>query len=66
MAVCDDARPVNRSARQKKRKWTSISNSKFSNWYHAQVAALAVHVDDCPGVGSSDRIIDYIKAGSAV
>eukprot|EP00964_Phaeocystis_antarctica_P061662 scaffold36863_cov96-Phaeocystis_antarctica.AAC.1 len=26
-------------------------------------AALAVHVDDCPGVGSSDRIIDYIKAG---
>ena len=29
-------------------------------------AALAVHVDDCPGVGSSDRIIDYIKAGIMV
>jgi len=30
-------------------------------------AALAVHVDDCPrGVGSSDRIIDYIKAGIVV
>jgi hypothetical protein len=29
-------------------------------------AALAVHVDDCPGVGSSDRIINYIKAGIMV
>ena len=25
-----------------------------------------MHVDDCPGVGSSDRIIDYIKAGIMV
>ena len=29
-------------------------------------ATLAVHVDDCPGVGSSTRIIDYIKAGIMV
>ena len=24
---------------------------------------LAVHVDDCPGIASSDRLINYIKAG---
>ena len=27
---------------------------------------MAVHVDDCPGVGSSARIIDYIKSGIMV
>ena len=26
-------------------------------------ATMAVHVDDCPGIGSSSRIIDYIKSG---
>ena len=26
-------------------------------------AVLAVHVDDCPGIASSDRMINYIKAG---
>ena len=26
-------------------------------------AVLAVHVDDCPGIASSDRLINYIKAG---
>ena len=29
-------------------------------------ATMAVHVDDCPGIGSSSRIIDYIKAGIMV
>ena len=29
-------------------------------------ATMAVHVDDCPGVGSSTRIIDYIKTGIMV
>ena len=29
-------------------------------------ATMAVHVDDCPGVGSNDRIIDYIKKGIMV
>ena len=29
-------------------------------------ATMAVHVDDCPGVGSSPRIIDYIKSGIMV
>ena len=29
-------------------------------------ATMAVHVDDCPGVGSSSRIIDYIKSGIMV
>ena len=26
-------------------------------------AVLAVHVDDCPGIASSERMINYIKAG---
>jgi hypothetical protein len=26
-------------------------------------AVLAVQVDDCPGIASSDRLINYIKAG---
>ena len=29
-------------------------------------AAMCVHVDDCPGVSSSDRLTDYIKAGIMV
>ena len=29
-------------------------------------ATLAVHVDDCPGIGSSTRIIEYIKSGIMV
>ena len=28
-----------------------------------RMAVLAVHVDDCPGIASSDRLINYIKAG---
>ena len=29
-------------------------------------AAMCVHVDDCPGVSSSDRLTEYIKAGIMV
>ena len=29
-------------------------------------ATMAVHVDDCPGIGSSDKIIEYIKDGIKV
>ena len=29
-------------------------------------ATMAVHVDDCPGIGSNSRIIEYIKSGIMV
>ena len=29
-------------------------------------AAMAVHVDDCPGIASSDKMIEYIKAGITI
>ena len=40
-----------------------VSHKNDNNGAPNGWAAIAVHVDDCPGIGSSDRIIEYIKAG---
>ena len=68
-AYCFDFSPlVNTSATlgevlESCKKMESANNDKGRpiGW-----AAMCVHVDDCPGVSSSDRLTEYIKAGIMV